>query len=182
VSTFTTSLVRTFSALRPGAVLLLGCAALVACAVTAPGANDANLAQAKSRATHGASVFADACARCHGPRGEGLAVAPSIIGANALPRYPRDNTGAQQYQDPTLMQRQAQLRVPGAASRQEFVSALDLHDYLTKHLAMVRSSDAEVLAAEDYWAVVNFMLIAHGSAVPAEISAENAKSVPIRSE
>ncbi len=181
MSTFTSSLVRTFSALRPAA-LLLGSAALVACSATAPGASDATLAQAKSRATHGASVFANACARCHGPRGEGLAVAPGIIGANALPRYPRDNTGAQQFQDPQVLQRQAQLRVPGAASRKEFVSALDLHDYLTKHLTMVRSADAAVLGAEDYWALVNFILIAHGSPVAAEISPDNAGTVPIRAE
>jgi cytochrome c len=163
-----------------GFVLLLA----TGCAATPPGASDASLAQAQSRAASGAGLYQSACADCHGPRGEGLAGAPPIIGATALPRYPRDQSGIQLYQDPEQIQRQAQLRVPGAASRQELVSARDLQQYLKLHVselnqpAMITS-----LKEPDLWAIVEFILIAQGSDVPAAgISPDNAGSVLIRGE
>src|SRR6185436_5469783 len=103
------------------------------CTVTSPGASDANLVLAKSRASQGAALFDASCSSCHGPRGEGLAGAPPIIGVTGLPRYPRDQGGAQVYQDPNQVQRQNENRVPGVASRPEFVTALDLYDYLRQH-------------------------------------------------
>ena len=157
-------------------------AVLVSCSGGSPRASDADVAQAKSRASQGASVFEQSCSGCHGPQGEGLAGAPPIIGATALPRYPRDQSGIQLYQDPEQLQRQAQLRVPGTPSRAEFVSALDLHTYLKLHMTTVtRPAGAVELSDSDLWAVVNFMLIAHGSDVPAaQISPDNASTVPIR--
>src|SRR5688572_2706606 len=56
------------------ATLALGCGA------TPPGAESANLANAKSRAGTGSALYDRACATCHGPRGEGLAGAPPIVG------------------------------------------------------------------------------------------------------
>src|SRR5262245_4306804 len=103
------------------------------CAVSQAGATDANLAQAKSRAAQGPSLFDAACASCHGPRGEGLAGAPPILGVTGLPRYPRDQAGMQVYQDPNLLQRENERRVPGVASRPEFVTALDLFNYVQHH-------------------------------------------------
>lgn len=155
-----------------------------ACSPTRAGASDAALEQAKSRAAQGSARFEQACAGCHGPRGEGLAGAPTIIGPNALPRYPRDQSGVQLFQDPNQVQRQNQQRVPGMASRIEFVTARDLHDYIAGHMPKVRRPDGSTdLSDNDVWAVVNFMLIAHGSEVPAgEISPENASDVPIRAQ
>lgn len=155
-----------------------------ACSPTPAGAGDADLAQAKSRATQGSARFEQACAGCHGPRGEGLAGAPTIIGANALPRYPRDQSGVQLYQDPNQVQRQNQQRVPGMASRIEFVTARDLHDYIAGHMPKVRRPDGSTdLSDGDVWAVVNFMLIAHGSEVPpGEITPDNAPDVLIRAQ
>jgi len=152
------------------------------CAVNPPGASDANLAQAKSRASQGAALFENACANCHGPRGEGLAGAPPVLGVTGLPRYPRDQNGVQLYQDPNQVQRQNQDRVPGAASRTEFVTANDLYGYLRQHVSTVkRPAGAAQLNEEECWSVVNFMLIAHGSDVPEqEISAANARDVLIR--
>jgi hypothetical protein len=153
---------------------------LEGCAITPSGASDAHLAQAKSRATRGAAVFDASCAGCHGPRGEGLAGAPAILGATGLPRYPRDQAGLQLYQDPNQVQRQNQDRVPGVASRVEFVSARDVQGYLKDHLAQVKTG-ASNLSEDDSWALLNFLLIAHGSNVPAEeISAANAHDVIIR--
>ena len=160
------------------------------CAFTPAGARDADLAQAKSRAAQGASLFDATCASCHGPRGEGLAGAPPIIGLTGLPRYPRDQAGVQLYQDPNQVQRQNQDRVPGKASRPEFVTALDLYDYLRQHAngmkrptvaPQLTETGARALTEEECWALVSFMLIAHGSNVPEqEISAANARDVLIR--
>jgi hypothetical protein len=155
-----------------------------ACSPTPAGASDANLAQAKSRATEGSVLFEKSCAVCHGPRGEGLAGAPLIIGANALPRYPRDQSGVQLYQDPNQVQRQNQQRVPGMASRIEFVTAQNLFDYLELHVTQVKKpAGAPDLNESDLWSIVNFVLIAHGSEVPpGEITPESANNVLIRAQ
>jgi len=160
---------------------LLGLKLTAACGGGQPAPTDADLAQAKSRASLGASVFEQKCASCHGPRGEGLVSAPPVIGATALPRYPREQAGVQLYQNPQEMQHQAQLRVPGAASRPTFVSAADLHAYLTQHMTELKGPSDEPLRDEDSWAVITFVLIANGSTVPeGDISAANASSVLIR--
>jgi cytochrome c553 len=155
---------------------------LMGCSVTPSGASDAHLAQAKSRAVRGAALFDASCAGCHGPRGEGLAGAPAILGATGLPRYPRDQSGLQLYQDPNQVQRQNQDRVPGAASRVEFVNAQDVQGYLKEHLGQVQAG-ASNLSEDDSWALINFLLIAHGSNVPnEEISAANARDVAVRAQ
>lgn len=168
----------------PLLLALLSVTWLGACAVTQPGPSDAHLAQARSRAAQGGAVFDRACASCHGPRGEGLAGAPPILGATALPRYPRDQAGVQLYQDPQQIQRQAQLRVPGAPSRIELVTALDVHDYLKVHMSLVRKpASVGELTDEEIWSIVNFLLIAQGSEVPEPgISPANAATVRIRAE
>jgi mono/diheme cytochrome c family protein len=169
---------RTLPWLAALAPLLLGCATIP------PGATDAHLAQAQTRAQAGSALFARACAGCHGPRGEGLAGAPPIAGVTGLPRYPRDQDALQLYQDPEQIQRQAQLRVPGAASRQQFVTAADVHAYLKQHTSEVKlPADVSELSDADVWAIVNFLLIAHGSDVPgAGITPDNASSISVRSE
>lgn len=170
-----------FSSLAAGAASALG----LACgASTPPGASDASLAQAQSRAHEGAALYDRACAKCHGPRGEGLAGAPPIIGVTGLPKFPRDQSGVQLYQDPQQIQRQAQLRVPGTASRPEFVNAGDVFLYLQRHRSEVIKPDTGIDVSDaELWAALTFVLIAHGSAVPdTGISPENAGSVLIRSE
>ena len=160
---------------------LLALSWLGACAATPLGASDAQLALAKGRAAQGGAVFDRACAGCHGPRGEGLAGAPPVLGATALPRYPRDQAGVQLYQDPQQIQRQAQLRLPGAPSRIELVTARDVYDYLKVHMSMVRKpTSVGELTDEDLWGVVSFLLIARGSDVPGPgVSPANAPSVLI---
>ena len=156
---------------------------VTACAGSSPAPTHVDLAQAKSRATLGASVYDRACANCHGPSGEGLAGAPPVIGATALPRYPRDQSSLQLYQNPQEMQHQAQLRVPGAASRQKFIAASDIDAYLRQHMAELKTPTSESLRDEDYWEVLTFVLIANGSNVPeGGVSVTNASSVLIRPE
>jgi len=151
-----------------------------ACSATQLGATDANAANARKASTPGAEVFDRECAGCHGKKGEGLSAAPNILGAGALPTYPRDqsssnpamNTGAQgQNQDTS--------RPPGAPTRDPFRNAQDLHDYISKRMPLPQSR-AGSLKPEEYWAVLNFMLVAHGVSVPpGGVTADNAKSVPI---
>jgi mono/diheme cytochrome c family protein len=155
-------------------------AGLLGCSASPLGATDANLAKAKSQASQGANVFDRSCSSCHGPRGEGLAGAPMVIGAGALTRYPRDGQTIQVLQDPAQIQRQQQQRLPGEPSRAEFVSAKDLHDYLAKHMTDVGSTVPK-LSDADYWDVVGFVLVAHGSDVPAGgVSSANAGNVLIQ--
>jgi mono/diheme cytochrome c family protein len=155
--------------------------ALGACSATPLGASEPNLANAKKQAGPGAELFDKECAACHGKRGEGLANAPAIIGAGALPEYPRDkslstnpamsNNASQQAGDTT--------RPPGAPSRDPFRTAQDLYNYISTKMPLPKSR-AGTLKPEEYWAIANFILLAHGSAVPeGGVSASNAASVQI---
>lgn len=149
----------------------------IACAATPTGASDASLIQARDRSAAGSSTFTARCASCHGDRGQGKAYAPSIIGAGALPMYPRDESTSPSTTDPQQLQLQSQTRPPGAPSRGPLRSAKDLHDYLSQH----RPDDAtRALTPAELWGVVTFMLIAHGSRVPESgVTPENAASVAI---
>ncbi len=156
---------------------LLGAIITVACGATQTGASDASLIQARSRAASGSSTYAARCASCHGERGEGKAYAPSIIGAGALPMYPRDASTSPTTTDPVQLQMQAQTRPPGAPSRGPLRNAKDLHDYLSQHHP---DEGTRALTPADAWGVVTFMLVAHGSQVPeAGVSADNASRVEI---
>ena len=110
-----------------------------------------------------------------------MANAPAIIGATALPEYPRDkslstspalsNNAAQQAQDSN--------RPPGAPSRDPFRTAQDLFNYVSTKMPLPKSR-AGTLKPEEYWAITNFILVAHGASVPdGGITPENAGSVQI---
>lgn len=162
-------------------LLVLGGALLAvlasACNATPAGASDATLAKAKDQASTGASLFAGRCATCHGERGEGKAYAPATMGGGALPVYPRDNSSAPTTTDPVQLQMQAQSRPPGAPSRGTFHTAQDLFDYLSKHKP---DQSLQTLSPPDVWALVTFVLIAHGSQVPAGgVTPENASHISI---
>jgi cytochrome c len=153
---------------------------VTACAATQFGATEANLARARAAATRGADLFTKECAECHGDRGEGLAQAPAVLGPGALPVYPRESasTGSMAINDPEQIRIRQQTRPAGAPWRDPFRTARDLFEFLKMHPAKKR---AEWKAPDDYWAVVTFMLAAHGSAVPADgINADNASSVTIQ--
>jgi mono/diheme cytochrome c family protein len=159
-----------------------GIFALAACSVTPLGATDTGIAQARAKSPPGADAFDRECASCHGRRGEGLTTAPAIMGSGALPTYPRDDnsstnpaftsTNGQTQQDAT--------RVPGQAKRPPFHTAQDLYDYVSTRMPMPKSS-AGTLKPDEYWAILNYMLLAHGVAIPADgVTAANAKTVNIQ--
>jgi mono/diheme cytochrome c family protein len=167
--------------------VLLGCSiagfglALGACSTTPLGASEPNLANAQQKAGPGGELYDKECSACHGKRGEGLTNAPPVIGSGALPTYPRDqslstnpalsNAASQQQQDSS--------RPPGAPSRDPFRTAKDLFDYTSTKMPLPKSR-AGSLKPEEYWAIVNFMLMAHGSAVPdGGVNESNAASVQL---
>lgn len=159
-----------------GGALLLAAAAF-ACSVTPAGATDASLAKARDRAAQGASSYAQLCAHCHGERGEGKAYAPSIMGSGALPVYPRDAASSPTTTDPQQLQMQSQTRPPGVASRGPFRNAQDLFDYLKSHTPEERLRS---LTPPELWALVTFVVTAHGGQVPdGGINAENASRVAL---
>ena len=67
----------------------------------------------------------------------------------------------------------------GAPWRDPFRSAKDLHDYVRKNMPPSEAARAS-LSAEDYWAIVNFMLLAHGVQLPPEgVSEQNESYVKL---
>jgi hypothetical protein len=162
----------------PSAGLILCGLAWLGCASTQLGARPEDLARARDQAGQGATVFANECASCHGQRGEGLASASAILGAGALPEYPRSSgVGDPTVTDPQLIQIQAQSRPAGAAWRDPFRNAQDLYTFTTTHLP---KSHASTLKDSDYWAVVSFVLVAQGASLPpAGLGPANAASLAI---
>lgn len=149
-----------------------------ACASTKPGATEANLARARSAAPAGATLFKQHCAGCHGERGESASGAPRVLGPGALPEYPRPrNVNADPATgDPEFLRLQAQSRPSGAPWRDPFRTALDLYHYLSQHMPEDRSQ----LSDQDSFAIVNFMLLAHGVEVPpGGVTSANASSVKL---
>jgi mono/diheme cytochrome c family protein len=133
--------------------LLIAALVAGACSTAPLGASETGISAAKRRAPQGAEVFERECASCHGRRGEGLGATPKVIGGDALPRSER--------------------------TRPPFETAKDLFDSVSTTMPLPRSRAGSLEPAE-YWAVVNFMLVAHGSNVPTEgVTAENAASIPI---
>lgn len=152
-----------------------------ACATTQFGATNANLDRAHREAPRGAALFEQHCAGCHGERGESTTGAPRILGEGALPEFPRArNANADPASgDPEALRLQAQSRPAGAPWRDPFRTAKDLHAFVSEKMPPRKESEAS-LPAEDYWAIVHFMLLAHGAEVPPEgVTEKNAGSVPL---
>jgi len=152
---------------------------VLGCAITQSGATAADLARASDKAQQGATVFANECAKCHGQRGEGIGVAPAILGPGGLPEYPRGSVGASDpaLADPQLLQIEAQARPAGAAWRDPFRNAQDLFNFINTHMPKGRAGD---LKSDDYWSVVSFMLAVQGASLPpAGVGPANATSLQV---
>jgi len=151
---------------------------MFACTVTPRGALEANLNTAKSRASTGASLYAEQCASCHGQRGEGI-TAPALMGLDALPTFPRDASQSSMASntDPNELQMRQQLNPGGMPSRQPFYTAQDVFQYVSTKMPPKR---AGTLGADQVFGVVNYMLLAHGTAVPPEgVNPTNASKVVV---
>jgi hypothetical protein len=151
----------------------------LACASIPRGATPANLAKARNATATGSALFEQHCTGCHGQRGESVSGAPSIIGVGALPEYPaeRNPNASTASGDPELLRLQAQRRPAGAPWRDPFRNAQDLYRFVSQNMPLP-AAKAGSLSVEQYWAIVNFMLVAHGVQLPPEgITAENADAV-----
>lgn len=168
------------ASLLTGSLAVLGLA-VAACSATPLGANEPNLANARQKASQGEELYQRECAACHGKRGEGLTSAPAVIGAGALATYPRDQSLSTNPALNNSVQAQTQdsSRPPGAPSRDPFRNAQDLYGYISTKMPLPKSR-AGSLKPDQYWAITNFMLLAHGSNVPeGGVNEGNAASVPI---
>jgi mono/diheme cytochrome c family protein len=166
---------------RRCAFVIAAAAFLGACASTQYGATDANLTRARSVSPQGQALFSRQCAGCHGARGESETSAPRILGDGALPEYPRArNVNADPATgDPEALKLQAQSRPAGAPWRDPFRTAKDVHSYVSKNMPPAEAQRS-ALSAADYWAIVNFMLLAHGVELPPEgVTEANASSVKL---
>jgi len=156
--------------------------ALLDCTVTPLGATDDGIAKARAASAPGAEEYDHQCASCHGKRGEGLTTAPAVMGTGALPTYPRDDNSSSNPAFATNAPVQGDsTRVPGQSKREPFRTAQDLYDYVSSRMPLPKSSSG-TLKPEQYWAIVNYILIANGTtAVPAGgVTEANAKAVAIR--
>jgi hypothetical protein len=140
---------------------------------------DADFARARADAAPGSRWFVLECARCHGSHGEGLAGVPAILGAGALPEYPREiaTAGAPGLRDPEQMEIDSQTQHTGLARRGPFRNGEDLYAFLKVHLRKPRTRS---FAEADYAAVVGFLLTAQGQELPpGGLTVDNAQSIPI---
>jgi hypothetical protein len=111
-----------------------------------------------------------------------VTAAPRILGAGALPEYPQErNLNADPAAgDPELLRLEAQSRPSGAPWRDPFRTAQDLHNYVSKNMPLPEDR-AGSLSAEQYWAIINFMALAHGVPVPpGGVTEKNASSVRLQ--
>jgi cytochrome c5 len=151
---------------------------VISCTITPRGAVDSKLTLAKTQASDGASVFRANCGSCHGQRGEGV-TAPSVMGVDALPVFPRDPSQSTLASSsaPNEQQLRQQTNPGGIPIRQPFYTAQDLFQHISAKMPPRRGGS---LSPDQYWAVVNFMVIANGTAVPSGgITAQNASKVAI---
>jgi len=150
----------------------------VACASTPLGAPPKALSAARARTPDGAKVYDRECAGCHGKHGEGLSSSPTVMGPSALPTFARSDSTTHSLQMQPDADRD-RLQPPGEPTRPALRTAEDLFAYVSKWMPLPQERIGS-LKPEDYWAVVNYLLIANGSAVPASgVNAGNASTVPI---
>lgn len=81
--------------------------------------------------------------------------------------------------DPGQVQTQKLTQVTGAASREAFRTAADVYRYISTRMPLP-SQKAGSLAADEYWKILDFILISHGTSVPSGgVNESNAASVPL---
>jgi cytochrome c len=117
-------------------------------------ANDTTIAKATKQSPKGEKVFQRECAGCHGKDGQGLGGTPQVLGASALPL-----TGV-------------------GGDHGPFRSAQDVFDYVKAQMPLPKSRVGS-LSDEEYWAVVEYMLVGSGRDVAPGLSADSAASTVV---
>lgn len=131
-----------------------GCASHAAPASTTPASGGGEITFA-AQVEHGAKVYGDHCASCHGAQGQGGEKAPPLVGAEALPLAPR----------------------AGAKRDVEFHTAADVFGWVKVHMP----GDAPgSLTDEEYVDVLAFALKANGVDLsPGHLDAEKAQTLKL---
>lgn len=109
---------------------------------------------ASSQVEHGAQVYANQCAHCHGNAGQGSRKAPPLVGKDAFP----------------LLREGAKART-GAIH-----NAMDIAAFATQYMPPDEDDRAGMVAA-DYWAVLAFALTANGVKLSEPVGPNNAASI-----
>ena len=166
---------RALSAALALALVGVASALLVTCSQYWYGASDANFALAEQREARGGELYGRECAGCHGPRGEGLASNPPLMGPGALRTYVHQPTS-------TISGTPERVRVDGVnMDRLPFFTADDLYDYVAHHRRWVSHCCHVLLASDEYWEIVSYILVGHGSRVPpGGVHPYNASAVTIK--
>lgn len=103
------------------------------------------------------------------------------MGPGALPEYPRvpnPNTDPS-LSDPASVRLQSKSRPEGAPRRDPFRTADDLYKFISKTMPQPPEA-AGSLSPDEYRAILNFLLLAHGTAVPTEgVTPANASSIEL---
>ena len=112
---------------------------------------------AEQQIARGGAVYARQCAACHGGAGQGTADAPAVVGAAALPRMPRPDSGRQT----------------------EFRTALDVAVFVTQNMPPDESR-RRAIAEQDYWSILAFALSANGVPLSQVVTPQNAGQIVLR--
>jgi hypothetical protein len=90
------------------------------------------------------------------------------MGPGALAEFPIEATSASnpQLSNQGQVQTQRMTQVPGAAARAPFRTAADVYHYISTRMPMPPRV-AGSLSPQEYWAILDFMLVSHGAPVPA---------------
>ena len=172
---------RGWGTLASAAALAATCALVSGCAGKQRGASLENIGKAQTAAPNGAALFQAQCASCHGDRGQSAGRPPRIMGPGALPELPSEqNINADPAAgDPELLRLRARTRPAGAPWRDPFRTAADVFRFVSTSMPLPPEK-AGTLRPDEYWAIVNFILVAHGVNVPpGGVDEHNASSVKL---
>jgi mono/diheme cytochrome c family protein len=155
-----------------GIVMILACSGQ-------RGATEQQIAAAQQKMPSAAQLYEQSCTECHGKRGEGGPGTPPIMGPGALPVKLKEKrsmgaTGAAS-SDPTMRERQQQEARGGPKElRMRFNTAADIFQFIQEEHPSLSSP----LTDEELYAVLSFVLDAHGLPIPqGGVTAQNAASV-----
>jgi mono/diheme cytochrome c family protein len=182
VSAFMPQALRQLSCgLAPVGLALVLLSSPAGCAAGQLGASDENLSSARSAFSDGAKLFSQNCAGCHGGRGEGTERGPAVIGIGALPVYPSDHNKATNaaFSDPRTLEEEARARPAGTPSRPTFKTAAAVQRYVSTSMPLPKAK-VGTLSDQEYWAIISFMLKAHGAQIPKNgLNPNNAQSIEL---
>jgi cytochrome c len=105
---------------------------------------------------HGAEVFTNSCASCHGDAGQGTRKGPALVGEGVLTK----------------------VAPAGSDRKSEFHTAMDIAVFATQNMPPNEKNRSQI-AERDYWAVLAFALSANGVDLNEPVGPDNAAAIVI---